>query len=136
MAEARSGLPAGPRTRAGFPVSSSPGCGLMLSMLDATLDPMMEDRDLLHRFRDTRAEEAFAELVQRHRGMVHAACRRMLGLNHAQLDDAVQAVFIILMRKVSAVRDEHILGGWLHTTARGVCGHVLREEKRRHQREA
>jgi hypothetical protein len=64
----------------------------------------MTDRELLHQFAASGDQEAFASLVARHGGMVHAAAARIAGRSDA--DDAAQAVFVLLARKA------HRLGGY------------------------
>lgn len=84
-----------------------------------------------------RDEDAFARLVERHVGLVAAACRRHLGHGQAA-DDATQATMIILARRAGAIRDPARLGPWLY----GVALHVCRTSKRaagrrsRHERKA
>lgn len=70
------------------------------------------DAELLGRFVDHRDEEAFAELAARHLPAVRAVCRSVLR-NTADADDAVQATFLVLVRRAAAVRDRRALGGWL-----------------------
>lgn len=77
------------------------------------------DGRLLGRFVDGSAperEEAFATLVRRHGPMVLATCRRMLG-DSAEVDDAFQAVFLVLSRKAGALTGSEDVGGWLRATA-------------------
>jgi RNA polymerase sigma factor (sigma-70 family) len=61
-------------------------------------------------------QQAFAELVKRYGPMVRATCRRLLG-DASEVDDASQAVFVILARKATKIREPGRLGPWLHTVA-------------------
>jgi RNA polymerase sigma factor (sigma-70 family) len=91
---------------------------------------------LLQRYVQTRSPEVFALLVERHSALVGSVCRRCLGHANPWLEDARQAVFIVLERKASSIRDAKSLPSWLHHAALRVCAQVHREEARRKQREA
>src|SRR5262245_51767717 len=64
---------------------------------------ILADHVLLERFVQQREETAFALLVRRHGPMVRATCRRCLG-DTPDLDDAFQAVFLVLARKAGSIR--------------------------------
>jgi RNA polymerase sigma factor (sigma-70 family) len=66
--------------------------------------PAGSDADLLGRFRLTRDEAAFAELVRRHGPAVRAVVRARLG-NPDDIDDVVQAAFLVLARDAGKVRE-------------------------------
>jgi RNA polymerase sigma factor (sigma-70 family) len=79
----------------------------------------LSDEQLLERYlarRDTTAEEAFAELVQRHGPMVLGVCRRILGDDHAA-EDAFQATFLVLARKAATAVRGRKVAGWLYIAA-------------------
>lgn len=92
------------------------------------------DSQLLERFVSWRDEEAFTALVALHGPMVLAVCRRILK-DRADLDDAFQATFLILVRKARSVRAERSLGGWLHRVAHRVAAEANREAACRQRRE-
>ena len=53
------------------------------------------DAALLHSFVESKSEEAFSSLVERHGGMVLGVCQRVLG--HSQdAEDSFQATFLVL----------------------------------------
>lgn len=96
---------------------------------------MRNDSDLLRCYAQNRADDAFAELVQRHVGFVYAAALRQLNGATHRAEDVTQSVFIDLARKAGALsRHEHLLG-WLHTSTRFACAKLKRAEQRRQHRE-
>lgn len=93
------------------------------------------DAALLERFRNSRDEEAFAELVRRHGPMVLGVCRRLLR-NADDADDAFQATFLVLVRRESAVRQLSSVGSWLYGVARRTALEARRAAARRRVKEA
>src|SRR5438046_1233923 len=73
--------------------------------------PAMSDRDLVSNFLAARSEEAFTQIVQRHTDMVFGVCLRVLG-DAGRAEDATQATFMVLFRKIESVRTDTI-SGWL-----------------------
>ncbi len=105
------------------------------SLFDGGSVAGLSDRQLLERFvahRDAGAEVAFAALVTRHGPMVVAICRQLLG-DHQHAEDAFQAVFLVLARRASSIRNPDWLGNWLY----GVALRTARKAKARltHQRQ-
>jgi RNA polymerase sigma factor (sigma-70 family) len=97
----------------------------------------LSDRQLLERFLasgDAVAEMAFAVLVERHGPMVLGVCRRVLGHSH-DAEDAMQATFLVLVKRASAVRVEGSLGKWLFGVATRVASRARSEARRRRTRE-
>ena len=74
------------------------------------------DGQLLERFVTQRDEAAFVELVQRHGGMVLGVCRRVLD-NAADVEDAYQATFMVLVRKADSIRKRDSAASWLYGVA-------------------
>src|SRR5947209_2166656 len=71
------------------------------------------DRQLLERFVSGRDESAFAAVLERHGPMVMGVCRRLLR-NAQDAEDAFQATFLVLARKVGALHWRESVGGWLY----------------------
>ncbi len=90
----------------------------------------LDEGQLLGRFVSDRDESALEALVDRHGPMVLGVCRRLLA-NPADVDDAFQATFLILVRKARALRDFHRLGSWLHGVAYRVAVRARADAVRR-----
>jgi RNA polymerase sigma factor (sigma-70 family) len=89
------------------------------------------DACLLERFALDRDEDAFTALVRRHGPLVWRVCRRLLGRTDLA-EDAFQATWIILARRVGSIRNPASLPSFLH----GVAYRVGREARARQQRNA
>jgi RNA polymerase sigma factor (sigma-70 family) len=76
----------------------------------------LSDAQLLDHYLARRDEAAFAALVRRHGGLVLAACRRVL-TDEADIEDAFQATFLVLLRKAATIHHRQALGGWLYRVA-------------------
>src|SRR5260370_42197655 len=95
------------------------------SMLRAAIsircqDPR-SDAELLARFLNERDEQAFEALLMRHGPAVRAACRGWLR-SAADIDDAAQATFLVLVQRAGSIRNRAALGRWLY----GVAARVAR----------
>lgn len=89
----------------------------------------LNDRDLLRRFLLDSDEAAFAEIVQRHQGLVMGVCRRVIG-NTADVDDAFQATFIALARRPKQIRKAVSLSSWLYTVAWRTSVRLVRQRRK------
>lgn len=95
----------------------------------ASLTPAADpraDADLLARFRADRDEAAFAALVARHTPGVRAACRSWLR-HPTDIDDAAQAAFLVLVRRIDQLRKPAAVGPWLYRTAEH-CARRLKKQ--------
>ncbi len=89
----------------------------------------LSDPELLTRFLRSHDEAAFETLVHRHGPMILGVCRRMLA-NRADVEDAFQAVFLVLLRKAPAIKRPNLLGNWLY----GVAYHTARAARTANQK--
>src|ERR1051326_1374938 len=92
------------------------------------------DADLLGRFVDSRDGFAFEVLVRRHAPLVWNVCRRVLQ-DHADSEDAFQAVFLTLVRKAHTIDRRASVASWLYKVAYRVAVEARRQTTRRSARE-
>jgi RNA polymerase sigma factor (sigma-70 family) len=98
--------------------------------------PDMSDTDLelLARYTRHHAEDAFAELVRRHLGLVYSAALRQV--RSPQLTEEVtQSVFTDLARSAAKLKPDTILTAWLYQVTRRTAIDVVRREASRQLRE-
>jgi RNA polymerase sigma factor (sigma-70 family) len=99
------------------------------------MNAMIEDAELLRRYVEENAEDAFAELVRRHVNLVYSAALRQLNGDVHFAADATQLVFTDLARKAAALCQHRVLAGWLFTSTRFATAKLVRTERRRQARE-
>ncbi len=86
------------------------------------------DAELLTRFLDRGDDAAFEALVVRHTPAVRAACRGWLR-SAADIDDAAQATFLVLVQRAGSIRDRAALGRWLLGVAVNVSRRLRRQRR-------
>jgi len=91
------------------------------------------DRALIQKWTTRRDADAFAEIVSRYSGMVHATCLRILR-NSSEAEEVAQECFLKLATGGAAIRSS--LGGWLHKLATDRSLNRIRADKRRQMRES
>lgn len=96
---------------------------------------MAEDIQLLQRYADTRAEDAFAALVERHISLVYSAALRQLDGARHRAEDVTQSVFVDLARQAAVLTRRDDIVGWLYTSTHYAAAKLKRSEARRQQRE-
>jgi RNA polymerase sigma factor (sigma-70 family) len=97
----------------------------------------LSDEELIARFlnpeRDE-AEAAFRIMVMRHGPMVLGVCRHVLN-QHQDAEDAFQATFIALARKVGTIKDRRVLARWLYEVAYRIAVRAKTSAVRKRNRE-
>jgi len=96
---------------------------------------MRDDAELLREYAENGSEEAFAELVRRHLGLVYQSALRQVGGDAHLAQDVAQSVFADLARKAGSLGERKVLAGWLYTSARYAAVQAVRSEQRRRKRE-
>ncbi len=76
----------------------------------------LSDAILLERFVSRREEAAFDTLVRRHGPIVEGVCRRVLRNDH-DIEDVLQATFLVLARKAAGVAWRESVESWLCAVA-------------------
>src|SRR5215831_16278313 len=98
---------------------------------------MTQDWPELQQFVRDNSQPAFGRIVARYVNLVYSAARRQVR-SEALAEDITQAVFLILSRKASQLRENVILSAWLLRTTRYAANNAVRSERRRskHEQEA
>lgn len=88
------------------------------------------DSVLVGQFLAARDQAAFACLVERHLPQVLAVCRRVLR-HHHDAEDAAQATFLVLARKMPLLRSSDAIAGWLYKVAYHIAVKLRAASERR-----
>lgn len=96
---------------------------------------MSDDATLLRRYILEGADDAFAELVRRHLGLVYSAAKRRLAGDAHGAADVAQVVFVRLARNAEKLARHSALEAWLFTATRHAALDHIRSERRRRKRE-
>src|SRR5262245_10733966 len=96
-------------------------------------DTSAADPDLLAACARRRDADAFALLVRRHGPLVYGVCRRWLR-QPADVEDAFQATFLVLIKRADTLNRPERLANWLHgvaiRTARNLRNRAIRRQLR------
>jgi RNA polymerase sigma factor (sigma-70 family) len=92
---------------------------------------MRTDAELLRCYAMQEDERAFADLVQRHLGLVYATALRSTGGRAHLAEEIAQKVFTDLARKSASLCQHPVLSGWLYRSARYAAMETNRAESRR-----
>ncbi len=82
----------------------------------AEIEALPNDGALLDAFSLRRSDTAFTSLVERHAALVRGTCRRIL-TNAIDIDDAMQATWMVLASKAADLQRTPDIGPWLHAVA-------------------
>jgi RNA polymerase sigma factor (sigma-70 family) len=95
------------------------------------------DAELLQRFQADGDPEAFETIVRRYGASVLSACRKVLS-SEADVDDAFQATFLVLLQNGNSIRQRQALGGWLsgvaHRLALKALAQTIRRQRVEHRK--
>lgn len=95
---------------------------------------MTSDLELLRDYAQTKSEESFTALVNRHLNLVYSAALRQV--RSPQLaEEVAQAVFMDLSKCAGKLKPDTILTAWLYQVSRRSATDVVRRESRRQLRE-
>jgi RNA polymerase sigma factor (sigma-70 family) len=92
------------------------------------------EAELLERFQRDGDPEAFEAIVRRYAGCVLSASRKVLS-SGADVEDAFQATFLVLLQSANSIRRRQALGGWLAGVAHRVALKALAASARRRRAE-
>jgi RNA polymerase sigma-70 factor (ECF subfamily) len=88
----------------------------------------LDDRALVERFKETRDQECFTALYERHKGHIYALCNRLVR-NHALAEDIMQETFVKAFRWIDRFDPARPFGAWLTLIGKRLCLSELRRMK-------
>ena len=100
-----------------------------MKTLPSTISDDRGDAELLARFLTHQDESAFKILVCRHTTAIRAVCRSWLQQS-ADIDDATQAVFLVLVQRAGSIRNGQTLAAWLYRVAENVARRLKQQLSR------
>src|SRR5204862_2269009 len=90
-------------------------------------DMSASDLELLARYARQGAEDAFAEVVSRHAGLVYAAALRVTRTPQLA-EEVVQAALLDLASNATKLRPDTVLATWLYSVTRDIAANTVRGE--------
>lgn len=108
----------------GLVIGESPIAGSRVA--DSTVDSASEDAQLVTAAREG-DRAAFGLLYQRHSRMIHGIV--LAHVPFSEVDDVVQDVFLVALRKLHSLREPAAFAGWLITIARNRANDFYRRTR-------
>jgi RNA polymerase sigma factor (sigma-70 family) len=96
---------------------------------------MADQRTLLADYVANASEQAFSEIVHRYIDLVYSTALRLVNGDTHRAKDVAQTVFADLARLAGTISEDVMLGGWLHRRTFHVATTIMRDERRRANRE-
>ena len=100
----------------------------------AVINAGTADGELLARFIEHADGASFEALVRRHGPMILGVCRRVLRHN-PDVEDAVQATFMVFIQKAKTIRQRERLANWLYGVAHNTALKARAMSRLRHKKE-
>jgi RNA polymerase sigma factor (sigma-70 family) len=97
-------------------------------------DDARSDEEILESFLRNQCSAAFNTLFRRHGRLVRSVCRQILRSDE-DVEDAVQAVFLVLALKAGSIRRRNSLSSWLYGVAFKTAMSAHKTATRRHKHE-
>ena len=98
-------------------------------MTACPLSEVSDEAELVHAAQ-TGDRAAFGQLYDRYARMVHGIL--LARVPRREVDDLVQDVFLLAMRRLPSLRDAARIGAWLATIARNRCSDFYRRSRTAH----
>lgn len=89
--------------------------GSVIALFSSVNRPQPETRSLVEQARDG-SRVAFGQLYEKYARMVHGLL--LARVPHSEVEDMVQDVFLLAMRRLTGLRDHRAFAGWLAMIAR------------------
>ena len=96
---------------------------------------MADQHTLLADYVANASERAFSEIVHGYIDLVYSTALRLVNGDTHRAEDVVQTVFADLARLARTLPRDVMLGGWLHRRTFHVATTIMRDERRRANRE-
>jgi RNA polymerase sigma factor (sigma-70 family) len=111
-------------------------CGFEMDRLyNGQKDMNPDDQTLLRRYLQENSEEAFTELLRRHKDLIYSAALRQSDYDYDLAEEITQAVFIDFARKAPQLLGHSSIAGWFFKSTRYAAANARRGAHRRRVRD-